>query len=126
MTTLNTEQTVLNKAQKTVAGLQHFVEQPVANSMNYTKLAGTVLASYVALEVINHAILGTYVMPYLTTSLGLSMGVASALTYGIVAVSALALSWVAYKFFFQKKPKVLKNVQYVPVETTETVVTPTA
>lgn len=119
MTTLTTEQTVLNKAQGTVSGLQHYIEQPVANSMNYPKLAGTVIASYVVLEVINHAILGAYVMPYLTTSLGLSMGVASALTYGLVAVSALALSWVAYKFFFQKKPKVIKNVKYVPVESTQ-------
>lgn len=115
MQTLNTEQTVLNKAQEAATGLRHYVEQPVANSMNYPKLAGTVLASYVVLEVINHAVLGTYLMPYLTTSLGLGMTAASFLTYGIVAVSALGISWLAYKFFFKKKPVVAKDVQYVPV-----------
>ena len=98
-----------------VSGLNSYVNTPVANSMNYPKLAATVVGTYVVLEVINHAILGAYVMPYLA-SLGWGATAMGAVFYGGLAVCALGLSWVVYKLFFKQKVKTVNpNIQYVPV-----------
>lgn len=89
--------------------------------MNYPKLVGTVLASYVALEVINHVVLGTYVMPWVVTTLGLGATAAGAIFYGVLGLSALGLSWLAYKFLFFKEKgvkQVKTDVQYIPVNPT--------
>ena len=118
MTTVQTQQTPLVHAQNAVSGLQSYVETPVANTMNYPKLAGTVLASYVVLEVVNHVLLGGYVMPWLISTLSLGATTAGVIMYGVLGVTALGLSWLAYKFFFKKKEvkQVNPNVTYVPVE----------
>ena len=114
-----TNQTHLVKAQEAVTGLQTYVTTPVANTMNYPKLAGTVLASYVVLEVLNHVVLGAYVVPYLVGALSLGATAASVLLYGTLAVSALGISWLAYKFFFKNKEVTVNpNVQYVQVDNT--------
>lgn len=112
--------TPLVQAQEAVSGLQSYVSTPVANTMNYPKLVGTVLASYVALEVINHVVLGTYVMPWVVTTLGLGATAAGAIFYGVLGLSALGLSWLAYKFFFKEKgvKQVKTDVQYIPVNPT--------
>lgn len=116
-----TNQTPLVQAQGVVSGLQSYIETPVINTMNYPKLAGTILTSYVVLEVLNHAVLGAYVLPYLTATVGLSMGVASAITYGALALTALGLSWVAYKLFFKKKVTPIDpNTKFVPVNNSPT------
>ena len=119
MTTLTLEQTPLAKAQEKVTGLQTYVNTPVANTMNYPKLAMTVVTSYVALEVLNHVVLGTYVLPWVVSIFTLGATATGAILYGTLAVSALGLSWLAYKFFFKKN--VVKTVnthtQYVPVIT---------
>ncbi len=114
----NPQQTPLAHAQEAVTGLQSYVTAPVANTMNYPKLAGTVLASYVALEVINHVVLGSYVMPWVVSTLGLGATAAGAIFYGVLGLSALGLSWLAYKFFFKKTEvkQVNPNVTYVPVD----------
>lgn len=117
-TMVQTQPTPLAHAQEAVSGLQSYVSTPVANTLNYPKLAGTVLVSYVALEVINHVVLGSYIMPWVVSTLGLGATAAGAIFYGVIGLSALALSWVAYKFFFKKKEvqQVNPNVTYVPVD----------
>lgn len=105
-----------NQANQALSALSNLVDTPVANSLNYPKLAGTVLASYVALECLNHMVLGAYVVPYLTTTLGVTAGVASAVLWGGVALGALGLSYLAYRFFFKPKVQVpAPNAQYAPV-----------
>ena len=105
--------------EQTVSGFQNYVTTPVANTLNYPKLATTVLVSYVALEVLNHVVLGTYVLPWVVSTFTLGATATGAILYGTLAVSALGLSWLAYKFFFKKN--VVKTVnthtQYVPVIT---------
>ncbi len=104
--------------QQVTSGLSSYVNTPVINTMNYPKLAGTVVGAYVVLEVINHFVLGTYIMPYLAT-LGLGATALGAIFYGTLGIAALGLSWLAYKFFFKKKPtQVQQNVTYVPVNNT--------
>lgn len=97
-------------------GISSYVNTPVLNTMNYPKLAGTVVGSYVVLEVLNHAVLGAYVIPYFA-SLGMGATALGAILYGTLAVAALGLTWLAYKFFFKKQPKTVNpNAQYVPVQ----------
>lgn len=121
MTTLTLEQTPLAKAQEKVTGLQTYVNTPVANTMNYPKLAMTVVTSYVALEVLNHVVLGSYVLPYLVGALGLGATATTAILWGTLAVSALGISWLAYKFFFKTKPVTppVNNATYVPLQKVE-------
>lgn len=116
--TFTPQPTPLAHAQEAVTGLQSYVTTPVANTMNYPKLAGTVLASYVVLEVVNHVVLGSYVMPWIISTLGLGATAAGAVFYGVLGLTALGLSWLAYKFFFKKKEvkQVNPNVTYVPVD----------
>lgn len=115
-------QTAINSTETTknaFTGLQSYVTTPVANNMNYPKLATTVLGSYVVLEVINHVVLGGYIMPYLVTSLGIGATTAGVIMYGALAASALGLSYLVYKMFFNKPKQEIKTltdgVAYVPV-----------
>lgn len=107
------------KPQTSFSGLQSYVTTPVANNMNYPKLATTVLGSYVVLEVIHHAVLGGYVLPYLVTSLGLGATTAGIILYGTLAASAFGISYLIYKMFFNKTVTVKKpladGVSYIPV-----------
>ena len=105
-----------------VSGFNAYVNTPVINSLNYPKLAGAVLGSYVVLEVMHHVVLGGYLMPYLTTSLGLGATAVSMMTYGALALTALGVSWLVYKMFF--KTTAVKSVGsdtvFVPVESPAT------
>lgn len=119
--TAKTIESAKTKVSEVVEGFSSYVTTPVANNLNLPKLTGAVIGSYVALEVIHHAILGNYVMPYLVTSLGLGTVAATTILYGTLAVSAFGLSWMIYKMFFQKTPKAvtpLKDGEYrlIPVD----------
>lgn len=118
MQTINAQE----NQQPKFAGLQSYVTTPVANNMNYPKLATAVIGSYVVLEVLNHAVLGTYVLPYLVTSLGLGATTAGILLYGALAASALGISYLIYKMFFKKSEQKVKQVHdgvlYTPVSAT--------
>lgn len=103
-----------------VSAFQNYVTTPVTNTMNYPKLAATILSSYVVLEVLNHMLIGAYVMPWLTSTFALGATATTTVLYGTIALGALGVSWLAYKFFFKNKPAtpvVNPNVQYVPVVT---------
>lgn len=103
---------------KGFTGLQSYVTTPVANNMNYPKLATTVLGSYVVLEVIHHVVLGGYVLPYLVSSLGLGATAAGVILYGTLAASAFGISYIIYKMFFKKSVVVkplMDGVAYTPV-----------
>lgn len=107
-------------AKNAFTGLQSYVTTPIANNMNYPKLATAVLGSYVVLEVINHVVLGGYIMPYLVTSLGLGATTAGIIMYGALAASALGISYLVYKMFFNKPKQVATKplndgAVYIPV-----------
>lgn len=110
MTTKTAEITVTNestksaatKAKEHVEGLQSYVTTPVANTMNYPKLATAIIGSYVVLEVVHHYLLGSIVAPYLT-SIGVGATASMAIFYGTLAISALGVSYLIYKMFFKPK-----------------------
>lgn len=120
-TVKDTAQTAKTKVSEAVEGFSSYVTTPVANNLNLPKLTGAIAGSYVALEIIHHAVLGNYVMPYLVTSFGLGTAAATTILYGTLALSAFGVSWMIYKMFFQKTPKVvtpLKDGEYrlIPVD----------
>lgn len=97
-----------------MSSMTSYVQTPIANSLNYPKLAGVIMGSYVVLEVIHHYLLSGYVVPYLASTLALGATATTALLWGGLAVSALGVSYLMYKLFFAT-PKKIKTI--TPIET---------
>lgn len=71
---------VLAPVQQSV--LQNYVNTPVSDSLTYPKLAAAFVGGYVAIELLHHVVLGTYIMPYLTSAFTLGATSAGIIMYG--------------------------------------------
>ena len=77
----------------------------VVVSKNTAELMTTVVVTatgYAILELIHHGVIVGYAVPWLM-SLGLSSAMISYLTYGLIALAVVGVSYAIYKWFVQTK-----------------------
>lgn len=77
----------------------------LAVSKNTTELMSTVAVTasgYAVLELIHHGLIQGYILPWLMT-LGMSASAIMYLTYALIALSVIGVSWLIYKWFVQNK-----------------------
>ena len=109
MTTANTKRTIKEQATE-------LVEKANDSFLPTVAVTGV---TYAALELLNHGVIQTYVMSYVT-GLGLSASVATGICYGLVFIGVVGVGYLIYRFFV-KPIKEAHPIRTVTGTTTDTV-----
>lgn len=92
------------------------ISTPLVIALDYPKVALSLAASYVVMEVMHHTLIAGYIAPYLATTLGLSATVVSGISYGLLVGSVLGVSYLAYKAYkYFAKPATINSL--APLQT---------